>query len=305
MVLAIATQQSTASDEIVQLDIGRLLSNPLNPRGEVSDDDVLDLMRSIKEQGLIQPLMVTRFRQAYYIVAGHRRRRAAYLAGLMRVPCIVRQMSEDEQVEVMLVENIQRQDLTPIQEARAFDRMVSGGRTVVEIMQRIGLSKGYIDTRLNILHLEKSVQHLFEMNLLQVGAASILILTSDPGRQKHYATIAVQQRLTLVKLEALVREAETKPRKAPGRSGTPGGGRPKKKVLGEYESFTRSEAVHELSREGSVSFQAVADAFNDICDGVCVEGDGNREMCEACPAPRLIASLLRRTGVEIRGGGGD
>lgn len=300
--ISINGHKTSGESQTVMLDIGRLLPNPLNPRGEVDDDDVLELMRSIKEHGILQALLVVPYRDAYYIVAGHRRRHASKLAGLTQLPCVIRNFSEDEQQEVMLIENIQRKDLTPIQEARAFQRMVVGGRTVIEIVERVGLSQNYIDTRLNILRLEKSVQHLFEMNLLQVGAASILALTSDPGRQKHYATIAVQQHLPLGKLEALVRDAEIKPKKAPGRVS---GKHKRRRVLGEYEVFTRSEAIKELTREGSVSFEAIADAFNDICDGVCVEEDGNREMCEACPAPRLIASLLRRSGVEMGGGGKD
>jgi ParB family transcriptional regulator, chromosome partitioning protein len=284
--------------QTVMLDIGRLLPNPLNPRGEVEDDDVLELMRSIKEHGILQALLVTPYRDGYYIVAGHRRRRAGYLAGLTKLPCVIRNFTEDEQQEVMLIENIQRKNLTPIQEARGFQRMLVAGRSVIEIVERLGLSSGYINARIDILRLEKSVQHLFEMNLLQVGAASILALSADSGKQKHYATIAIQQHLPLAKLEALIRGAEMKPKKAPGRAK---GKQKRKRVLREYEVFTRSEAIQELSREGSVPFAVIADAFNDICDGVCVEEDGNKEICEACPGPRLIASLLRRTGVEIKG----
>jgi ParB family chromosome partitioning protein len=284
--------------EIVVLAIGRLIPHPLNPRGPVSDDDVLELMRSIREQGILQPLLVVPFNQAFHIVAGHRRHRAAKLAGLTELPCIVREFSEEEQEEVMLTENLQRQDLTIIQEARAFQRFVDRRFPIARIVERIGVSAGYIESRLRVLQLEKSVQQLFEMNLLPIGAAAILTLTSDAGRQKHYAQIAVAQRLPLHKLEELIRGAETKPKKAPGRSGTH---QQRKKVLGNYEVFTRSEAVHELQREGSASYQSIAEAFNDICDGICVEEDGNREMCESCPAPRLIASLLRRNGVEIKG----
>jgi len=297
---AISSINERKKDEqiVTTIPIGRLMPHPLNPRGPVQDDDVLELMRSIKEQGLLQPLLVVPFRQAFHIVAGHRRHHAAKLAGFTALPCIVREFSEEEQEEVMLTENLQRKDLTVLQEARAFQRFVDRKLSINRIVERLGVSAGYIESRLQVLRLEKSVQQLFEMNLLPIGAAAVLTLATDTGRQKHYASLAVAQRLPVHKLEELIRNAETKPKKAPGKSGSH---QQRKKVLGDYEVFTRSEAVHELSREGLVSYQSIADAFNDICDGVCVEDDGNKEMCEACPAPRLIASLLRRNGVEIKG----
>jgi ParB family transcriptional regulator, chromosome partitioning protein len=287
--------------ETQMIDIGRLMPNPLNPRGEVFDDDVLDLMRSIKEKGLLQPLLVTPYRSAFYIVAGHRRRHAARLAGLTKLPCVVRNYSEEEQQELMLVENIQRQNLTPMQEARAFQRLLLGGRASVnDIVQKVGVSDGYVTTRLSILRLDKAVQQMFELQLLPVGAAPILSLTDDAGRQRHYATLAVQRQIPLHKLELMIREAVDKPKKAPGKGGKHNR---RAKVLGTYEVFTRSEALHELDREGQVNYSDIALAFNDICDGICVEEDGSRQMCEACPAPRLVASLLRRSGVEIKSRG--
>jgi ParB family transcriptional regulator, chromosome partitioning protein len=302
-VVSIQSRQVEERDEIVLLDIGRLLPNPLNPRGDLNDDDVLELMRSIKEKGLLQPLLVTPQRAAFYIVAGHRRRRAAHLAGLVKLPCIVRKYSEEEQQELMLVENIQRQDLTAIQEARAFQQLMTTGlrASVNHLVQRVGVSESYILQRLAILKLHKAVQSMFEMQLLPVGAAPILALIEDPGRQKSIAIKAVQGQIPLKKLEVLVRDVADKPKKKPRPTGTHN----RKKILGEYEVFTRSEAIHELARDGNVSYSVIADAFNDICDGVCVEEDGNTVMCEACPVPRFIASLLRRTGVDIKGRRGN
>jgi len=302
MSAAISNGRISATEETqtVMLDIGRLLPNPLNPRGEVADDDVLELMRSIKEHGILQGLLVVPYRDAYYIVAGHRRRHAARLGGLTKVPCVIRELSEDEQQDIMLVENIQRKDLTPLQEARAFQRRIQGGCSIVELVERLSLSRGYIDARLNILRLEQSVQDLFQANLLPIGAASILALVTEPARQKHFASIAVQQHLPLGKLETLVRETVTSLRKQSPDSG--GSHYKKQRALNERELFTRTEAVNNLQAlEGEISYQMIADAFNDVCDGVCVEEDGNREMCEACPAPRLIASLLKRAGIEIEG----
>jgi len=288
-----------ALSSAMMIDIGRVLPNPLNPRGEIEDDsDLRELSNSIRTHGVLQPLLVTPVRDGYYAVAGHRRRRAALLAGLTELPCVVRELDEDAQLDVMMIENIQRQNLTAIQEARAFQRMIQNGRTVTDVMQRLALSRGYVEARLTILSLPESVQKLFERNLLPIGAAQVLSLASDVEQQKRFATVAVQTQMPMGKLEQLIRGASDRPKK----ESRPGKTRYRtKRVLDAYEMFTRSEALHELEREGSVTFEHIAAAFNDICDGLCTEDDAGREMCEACPVPRFIASLLRRSGAEVRG----
>lgn len=296
----VMTEMSLSADaRIEMLDIGRVLPHPLNPRGEVMDDDVLELMRSVKEKGVLQPLVVAPFRDAFRVVAGHRRRHACKLAGMTKVPCIVREMGEDEQLDLMLVENIQRRDLTPIQEARGFQALLERGATVQDLVRRLGLSKAYIEPRLVILSLAPAVQSLFELGTLPVGAARVLALTPDHGRQKHYATLALQRQMPLGKLEELVREQVEKPKKVAGRAA----GR-RKRALSDREVFVRSDAERLLDAEPDavLSFRAIREALDDVCLDVCTEDD-NREMCEACPVPRLLASVLRKAGREVTGRG--
>src|SRR6266496_2153452 len=146
--------------EIRLIDIGRVLYHPINPRGEVQEDEkLLELAASIKSKGILEPLLVTPYRDAFYAVAGNRRRKAAGLAGLARVPCIVREIPDDEALELMMIENMQRQNLNPVQEARGFHLMMTTGRrsSVAEIVKRVGVSATCVVQRLSILKLARPV----------------------------------------------------------------------------------------------------------------------------------------------------
>lgn len=273
--------------ETIQLiPLGRCLPNPNNPRGPVVPADVEELAESMRSvNGVLQPLVVTPHRAAFYIVAGHRRREAARLAGLRKLPCVVREMDLDMQLRVMLIENIQRKALTPMQEARGLDMMRRLGATNAELVRRTGMPPSFIDSRLALLKLDPKVQKLFEEGELSPSAARALASLENPEEQARFAHFAVSKLLNVTQIEAAVRR-HLKREKGPRR-------KLKKRMIKPDEIFTRTEAIAALKRMGAVNFGHLATAFNDVCEDICMEGK-NPELCHACPVPRFIASVLRR-----------
>lgn len=297
--------QPATNPDITMIDIGRVLPNPLNPRGEISDSECAELAASMASVGILQPLLVTPYRDAFYAVAGHRRRTAAKIAGLTRLPCIVRELTDVEQLDIMMIENIQRQDLAPYQEARGFESMMKlNGSGVSDLVRRLGLSANYINARLDILKLHVTTQKAFYGNDVPLGAASILKTITDIELQRRFANQLINGTITLKALEQAARTLCAKERLAGTSAATrPSTGRRNetRQVLATQEMFTRSEALALLASEGSVSFEMIGKAFNDICDGVCSESAADKLMCQSCPAPRMIASILRRAGVDVKG----
>jgi ParB family chromosome partitioning protein len=277
-------------EPIMLIPIGRVLPNPNNPRGPVIPADCEEMAASIRSVGgILEPLIVTPHRSAYYIVAGHRRREAARLVGMPEVPCVIREMTLDQQVDVMLIENIQRRDLTPMQEARGFDMLQRLGAKRADLLRRTGLPPSYIDARLALLRLDPKVQRLFEAGELSPSAAKALAALERPEEQERFALMAVSKLLNVQQLDRAVRRhlnREPGPRR-----------KLKKKMVGEEEMFTRTEALESLKRIGAVSFGTLGAAFNDVCEDTCQEGAG-RELCQACPVPRFIVSVLRRVDAQ-------
>ena len=132
-----------------------LRPNPLNPRGELDPAGLDELADSMRAQGVLQPLLVT---PGGLVVAGHRRLAAARQAGLTEVPVMVRDLSPAQQQEIMLVENLQRQDLSPVEEARGYRRILDEGHTGAQLARRIGVPTARINARLLLLKLDEQVQ---------------------------------------------------------------------------------------------------------------------------------------------------
>jgi ParB family transcriptional regulator, chromosome partitioning protein len=272
-----------------------LLPNPLNPRGEVTPESVEELTDSIRERGILQPLLVTPHDSKYLIVAGHRRHAAARLAGLSILPCIVHTFSEREQLELMIVENVQREDLTPMQEARAYQRLLADGGTKAEVARRLGLPLQRITSRLVLLDLDQGVQRVFDRQELPLGLAKSLSTITEPKEQRRVAALALQRRLNLDQLDDFIRSIHRRepeprqPRQARARRASA----EKPAVMpSPQEDLTRSEAVRLLSGTGEVSFSVLLASLEGVCDG-CDE-EHFPEICRACPLPHYIASIVRR-----------
>jgi len=165
---------------MTDLEISQLQANPLQPRGMITPESLMDLVDSIREHGILEPLIVAHTPAGYQIIAGERRWRAAKLAGLTRVPCIVKETSPQGMLEMALVENVQRTDLNPIERAKAFERLIEEfDLSNAEISQRIGKSPAYISNSLKLLSLPDALKDGLISGLITEGHARALASIED------------------------------------------------------------------------------------------------------------------------------
>jgi ParB family chromosome partitioning protein len=197
-----------APPEAVRWPTARLRPHPLNPRGELNGADVEELVASVRAHaehgGILQPLLVT---PDGTVVAGHRRLAAARRAGLEEVPVLVRELTPAEQLQLQLVENLQRADLSPIQEGRAYQHLVETGATLASIARAVGVSASRVRERLALLDLDTAVQEQVHRGELPLNVAALLRPVHDLAQQRRLARLAVRRRLSVAQVRHLV-EAE-------------------------------------------------------------------------------------------------
>jgi ParB family chromosome partitioning protein len=204
------TALQKAAAGIVPIDV--IEPNPVQPRTVFSQDRLEELAQSIRANGIIQPLIVRKIGERYELVAGERRWRAARLAGLDEVPVVVQDFAADRLLEVALIENIQREDLNPIEAAHAFDRLVREmGLSHEEIGRRTGKDRSSIANMIRLLKLPAEVQRLVAENRLPMGQARAILALPDAASQVQVAEKASAQGLSTRQVEALVRQL-TEPR---------------------------------------------------------------------------------------------
>jgi len=166
--------------QVVDLDINLLQSNPLQPRGLITTESLSDLAESIKEHGVLEPLVVAKTPAGYQIIAGERRWRAAKLIGLKTVPVLIKETTPQGMLEMALVENVQREDLNPIERAQAFIRLMEEfGLSNKEIAQRIGKSPAYISNSIKLLNLPDALKDGLLSGLITEGHARALASIED------------------------------------------------------------------------------------------------------------------------------
>lgn len=166
--------------QVVDIDINELQSNPLQPRGVVTPESLVELIDSIKEHGVLEPLVVAKTPAGFQIIAGERRWRAAKMAGLSTVPVIIKETSPRGMLEMALVENVQREDLNPLDRARAFIRLIEEfGLTNKEIAKRISKSPAYISNSIKLLSLPDALKDGLLSGLITEGHARALASIDD------------------------------------------------------------------------------------------------------------------------------
>jgi ParB family transcriptional regulator, chromosome partitioning protein len=183
--------------EIQVWDVAHLKPNPLNPRTHISEEDpkMKELAQSIKTQGLLEPIIIT---PNAFVVAGHRRRLACIIAGVKRVRVIVQRLTEAEQLQIMMVENLQREDLTPLQEANGYKALLAcEGITINEASRRLARTHAHIQLRLDIHRLHPATQKLFDSWEMQVASVRHLLKINDPDRQMKLAQMVKTRRMTV------------------------------------------------------------------------------------------------------------
>lgn len=167
--------------QIVDIDINLLQANPLQPRGLISPESISDLAESIKEHGILEPLVVAKTPAGYQIIAGERRWRASKFLGLKTVPVLIKETTPQGMLEMAIVENVQREDLNPIDRAQAFIRLMEEfGLTNKDISQRIGKSPAFISNSLKLLTLPDALKDGLLSNLITEGHARALASIEDP-----------------------------------------------------------------------------------------------------------------------------
>lgn len=192
----------------VAMELDAIEMNPFQPRKAFDDDELKSLAESIAVHGVIQPVLVRRIDRRVQLVAGERRVRAARMAGMSTIPAYVRDLSDRDMMEIALVENLQRSELNPIEEAKAFQRLISDfAWTQEQIGVRVGRSRSHVANYLRVLQLEDDVQEAIARQDLSVAHAKLLLSADESGR-RELAHRAIQEQWTVKQLaEALDRES--------------------------------------------------------------------------------------------------
>lgn len=195
-------------------DIDSIRPNPYQPRRRLSEQELKDLSDSIKEQGIIQPLVVRTVPTGYELIVGERRWRAGRLAGLKQVPVVVKDVSGAEMVEMALVENIQRQDLNPLEKAEAYYRLIKEFKlTQEEVAKRVGQDRSTVANFLRLRNLPQPIQTDIVNNTLSMGHARALLGVETLAQQKEVWRRIVSKSLSVRAAEALVKKLKDhKPR---------------------------------------------------------------------------------------------
>lgn len=202
--------ESATREEIIEIDLSELRANPYQPRRIFDDEALQDLANSIKEHGVFQPIIVKKSIKGYEIIAGERRVRASKLAGLTKVPAIVRDLDDNMMMEIALLENLQRENLSAIEEALAYKSMIEKLHlTQEELSNRVGKSRSHITNILGLLRLPQEVQKMVVSNELSMAHARVLSKLDDEDRIRQLAKNIVENKISVREIEEQAKE-ETK-----------------------------------------------------------------------------------------------
>ena len=204
-------EEAKTNDQIVEIDLSELRANPYQPRKNFDEEALNELASSIKEHGVFQPIIVKKSIKGYEIIAGERRFRASKLAGMQTIPAIVKDFSDEEMMQIALLENLQRENLTSIEEAKAYKSIIeSMNITQDELAKKVGKSRSHVTNILGLLKLPASVQDMVLYNKLSMGHARVLSKLDDPKTIEDLAQRVITEDLSVRKLESLVYDNEEK-----------------------------------------------------------------------------------------------
>ena len=248
-------------EEVKELDLSDIRPNPYQPRKRFDDKSLRELSDSIKENGVFQPIIVRKSVNGYEIIAGERRYRASKLAKKKTIPAIVRKFDESQMMEVAVLENLQREDLTPLEEAQAYEMLQKNlGLTQEEFSKRMGKSRPYIANYLRLLTLPSKTKRLLQHGDLSMGQARTLLGLKDKDKIDALAKRVAKEGMPVRKVEALVSEMNAK--------------KPQKKTV-KKSAFIRASENQLSKGKGHLSIDfASADELNRILDLLGVDLDG-------------------------------
>lgn len=197
--------EAEPGEKIQQATLASIVPSPLQPRKDFAGDALAELVESIRQHGIIQPLVVREVGGRHELIAGERRWRAAHEAGLTQVPIITRVATDLEVLELSLIENLQRADLNPIEEAQAYARLAGEfGMRQEEIAQKVGRSRAAVANSMRLLDLHEQVQTWLTQGLISVGHAKVLLALKEPEEQRAVAETVLRRSATVRATERLV-----------------------------------------------------------------------------------------------------
>lgn len=195
-----------------EVPIGLIYPNPHQPRQAISEDSLVELVASIREHGVIQPLVVTQIADEYQLIAGERRWRAAQLAGLTTVPAIIKETTPQQMLELALVENVQRADLNPLEEAGAYRQLMDEfGLTQEAVAERVGKSRTSVANTVRLLRLPDDIQEALAAERISEGHARALLALPTARLQRQALATIEERGLNVRQTEALVRHMQSEP----------------------------------------------------------------------------------------------
>jgi ParB family transcriptional regulator, chromosome partitioning protein len=201
--------ETASNEEIREINLDDLRPNPYQPRKLFKDESLTELASSIKEHGVFQPIIVKRSIKGYEIIAGERRVRASKLAGLSTIPAIIRQFTDDQMMEIALLENLQRENLNPLEEAIAYRTMIERlAITQDDLSRKIGKSRSHITNMLGILRLPKQVQELVAKELISMSHARALSKLEDQEQIIAIANRIIEEKLPVHDIERITTSDE-------------------------------------------------------------------------------------------------
>ena len=202
-----AEMKETADKSFLEIKISEIDPNMGQPRKRFDEDELLELSESIKLHGVIQPVILTKRGKRYEIIAGERRWRASKLAGLTKIPAVVREYTEKEIMEISLIENIQRQDLNPVEEAEAFKNLIDEYKMKQDdLAERVSKSRSAITNALRLLKLDDRVKAMLAEGLISTGHARAILVIEDKNKQHSLATRIFDEKLSVRETEKLVKQ---------------------------------------------------------------------------------------------------
>ncbi len=210
----LSADQAPRVENSAEIPIDQIDPSPVQPRSRFDDRALKELAMSIRENGIVQPVLVRPTGARFELVAGERRWRAAQLAGLERIPVIVREIPDDKILELALIENIQREDLNAIEEARAYQNLIeSVGLTQEALAQRVGRDRSYITNYIRLLRLPDDIQQLVQEGRLSAGHARTLLGTDDVAAQRRVAKKIIDKGLSVRETERTIQGLVSGPEK--------------------------------------------------------------------------------------------
>lgn len=200
--------------KVEEVEIFKIISNPHQPRKDFNEERLKELSESIKKNGIIQPILVTKRGDQLEIIAGERRLKAAKLAGLSKVPVIIREANEQQKLELAIIENIQRHDLNPIEEANSYLKLSQEfGLNQEEVAQKVDKSRSAVANKLRLLQLPAEIQKALIEEKITEGHAKAILAVSDPEKQRALFEMIIKDKLTVRQVEGKTREISVRKHK--------------------------------------------------------------------------------------------